>query len=55
MAKDDYEVIVYRMLVYLYACKKRKIMFDINTFNESVRKNIESDQYLYDIIDMMQG
>ena len=32
MAKDDYDVIVYRVLVYFYACMKRKIMFEEETF-----------------------
>nr|DAK52402.1 MAG TPA: hypothetical protein [Caudoviricetes sp.] len=24
MAKDDYQVVLYRLLVYLYACKKQE-------------------------------
>jgi hypothetical protein len=55
MAKDDYEVILYRLLVYLYAVKKRKILFDNATFREAVRKNVGNDQYFYDIINMAQG
>ena len=54
MAKDDYNVIVYRVLVYLYACMKRKIMFEKATFQEAVRKNVESDTYFADILRMMQ-
>lgn len=54
MAKDDYDVIAYRILVYLYACKKRKIMFEDITFNEAVRKNVESELYFFDILYMMQ-
>ena len=54
MAKDDYFVIVYKVLVYLYACFKRKIMFDENTFRNTVRKNVESDDYFCDILQMMQ-
>jgi len=54
MAKDDYDVIVYRILVYLYACKKRKIIFEDGTFNEAVRRNVENDQYFFDVLSMMQ-
>ena len=54
MAKDDYDVIVYRILVYLYACKKRKIMHEESTFNAAVRKNVDSDEYFADILSMMQ-
>ena len=54
MAKDDYEVIVYRILVYYYGCLKRKILFDEVTFQASVRKNVESETYFNDILNMMQ-
>lgn len=54
MAKDDYSVILYRLLVYLYACKKRKIMFEDQTFREAVKKNAGNDQYFYDILEMAQ-
>ena len=54
MAKDDYDAIVYRVLVYLYACLKRKILFEEETFQEAVRKNVESDGYFFDVLRMMQ-
>lgn len=54
MAKDDYDVIVYRVLVYLYAVMKRKIMFEDLTFQKAVRKNVESDEYFAEILQMMQ-
>lgn len=54
MAKDDYDVIVYRVLVYLYACLKRKIIFDETTFQATVRKNIENDEYFTSVLEMMQ-
>lgn len=54
MAKDDYHVIVYRILVYLYACMKRKIMFEETTFEAAVRKYVVSDEYFADILRMMQ-
>ncbi len=54
MAKDDYDVIVYRILVYYYACLKRKISFDNETFRELVSKHTDSEGYFNDILDMMQ-
>ncbi len=45
MAKDDYDIIVYRVLVYLYACLKRRILFDEAIFRATVRKDIESEEY----------
>lgn len=55
MAKDDYDVIVYRVLVYLYGCMKRKIIFEDVTFQAAVRKNVESDEYFADVLRMMQA
>lgn len=54
MAKDDYDVIVYRVLVYLYACMKREIIYQDATFQASVRKNVDSDEYFTDALRMMQ-
>lgn len=54
MAKDDYDVIAYKILLYFYACKKRKIIFDERVFKETACKNVESNEYLIDIIAMMQ-
>lgn len=57
MAKDDYFVIVYQLLKYLYECLKRGVQPDINmldpsTFNISesywdyVMKNLIEDGYI---------
>lgn len=54
MAKDDYEVILYRILVYLYAVKKRSITFEALTFEGSVKRNVENEQYFTDILRMAQ-
>ena len=54
MAKDDYHVIVYRVLVYLYACMKREILFDKSTFNAAVKKDVGSEEYFTDVLQMMQ-
>lgn len=55
MAKDDYEVVTYRILVYLYACMKRKIIFDETVFRKTVRRNVEDDSYFTDIIRLIQS
>ncbi|MBQ6481384.1 MAG: hypothetical protein IJI45_09725 [Anaerolineaceae bacterium] len=54
MAKDDYDIIVYRVLVYLYACLKRRILFDEAIFRATVRKDIESEEYFTKALEMMQ-
>lgn len=54
MAKDDYEVILYRLLVYLYGCLKREIMFETATFHASVSKDVKNDAYFSDILRMAQ-
>lgn len=54
MAKDDYFVIVYRVLTYLYACLKRKILFDEVTFQAAVRKHVENDEYFTNVLRLMQ-
>lgn len=54
MAKDDYDVIVYRVLVYLYACLKRRIQFDAVSFQASVKKDVKSEEYFSKVLEMMQ-
>ena len=53
MAKDDYDVILCRILIYFYACKKRKILFDRETFRKTVMKDVNED-YFTEILDMAQ-
>lgn len=53
MAKDDYDVIAYRILTYLYACMKRKILFDEATFRAAVRKNVDSEEYFTTVLKLM--
>lgn len=54
MAKDDYYVIAYRLLVYLYACLKRRILFDEEIFEVAVRKHAGNEAYFNDVLRMMQ-
>lgn len=53
MAKDDYFVVVYKVLLYLYACFKRKVVFDIAVFLKSIKVDI-SESYFDNILRMMQ-
>ena len=53
MAKDDYDVIVFKILTYLYSCIKRKITFNIKVFEAVLSKNNIPDEYLVDILRMM--
>lgn len=55
MAKDDYFVIVYKILLYLYAVFKRKVVFDEKDLKLSIIKKDEiNEDYLIDILKMMQ-
>lgn len=54
MAKDDYDTIVYKILLYLYACLKRKIVFDRTTFFKAIDKDAICDEYLADILYFMK-
>lgn len=52
MAKDDYDVIVYRVLVYMYACKKRNELFDKAIFEKTVKRGT-NEEYFVDVLHMM--
>lgn len=53
MAKDDYDVIVFKILTYLYAVTKGKIVFTPTEYNHAIgSKNINED-YLLRIYKMM--
>lgn len=53
MAKDDYDVIVFKILTYLYACLKKKINFDIDTFNKTISFKSLDEDYFAEILMMM--
>ena len=52
MAKDDYDVVLFKILTYLYGCMKRKYSFDIHAFNAVISKQNVNDEYLSDILVM---
>ena len=54
MAKDDYYIIAYKILLYLYAVLKWRISFNKTAFDKAIGKEYITDEYLADIIRMMQ-
>ena len=54
MAKDDYDYLVFRILVYLYACLKRKCSFDSRTLIHKVVTGAVQEDYFEDVLRMMQ-
>lgn len=55
MAKDDYDVLVFKILTYLYGCFKGKIVFENETFNETALKNCEHETYKNNILYAMES
>jgi hypothetical protein len=53
MAKDDYDVVVFKILTYLYACLKRKALFDDEVFKQLIDKQNVADEYLAEVLHMM--
>lgn len=54
MAKDDYQVLVYKILLYLYAVFKNKIVFNSQELKLALKVDGISDDYLFKVLDMMQ-
>lgn len=54
MARDDYDAIVFKILVYLYAVFKRKIPFEKLTFKKATKYDEINEQYFNSVLDMMQ-
>lgn len=54
MAKDDYDVIVFKILTYLYAVLKRKIVFQNATFQAAIKTDVP-EEYFSSIIHMMKS
>lgn len=55
MAKDDYDVIVFKTLTYLYGVMKRKYNFEDITFQATISKTEIVEEYLLDVLYMMQN
>lgn len=54
MAKDDYDIILCKVLIYFYAILKRKIVFDAQEFDKTVKKGID-DNYFTDVLRLAQS
>ncbi|MCH3961140.1 MAG: YjcQ family protein [Solobacterium sp.] len=52
MGNDDYDVVLFKILTYLYGCMKRKCIFDICEFNAVILKQSVKEEYLSDILFM---
>lgn len=55
MAKDDYDVIVFKTLTCLYGVMKRKYNFEDITFQATISKKEIVEEYLLDVLYMMQN
>lgn len=53
MAKDDYDVIIFKILVYLYALLKGKEIFDQDKYNKAISRKSINEEYLIRIYKMM--
>lgn len=54
MARDDYDVLVFKILTYFYGVLKRKIAYTDASFKSAIKFNDISEEYLNDVIYMMQ-
>ncbi len=52
MARDDYNVIVFRVLTYLYACLKRVTTFDEIHFKKVIISDV-NEEYFVEVLKMM--
>lgn len=53
MARDDYDVIVFKVLLYLYARLKRKVVFSKDDFYKKIGYEFIHEDYFADILRMM--
>lgn len=54
MAKDDYDVLVYKITLYYYGVLKREIAYTDVSFKAAIKYKDISEEYLSDVIYMMQ-
>ena len=55
MSKSDYNYIVFRVLIYLYACLKRQEVFNEAVFKAKIITPDVPEEYFTDVLRMMQG
>lgn len=54
MARDDYNVIVFKILTYLYGCLQRKYLFNKAELLKLLDTQYIAEQYLSDVLRLMQ-
>ena len=54
MAKNDYDYIVFRVLLYLYACLKRQSSYDKRVLMQKIITDAVPEEYFLDVLRMMQ-
>ncbi len=54
MAKNDYDYIVFRILLYLYACLKRQSSYDKRVLMQKIATDAVPEEYFLDVLRMMQ-
>lgn len=54
MPTNDYDAIVFKLLVYYYACLKRTTVFKQSEFDLITKKAGVDEEYLLDVLEMMQ-
>ena len=55
MARDDYDTIVFKVLIYLYAVMKRKVVFTEETFYHAIGYEHIEDGYFVDVLRLMES
>jgi hypothetical protein len=53
MAKDDYDVVVFKILLYYYAIFKGTILFNETEFKRAIKYNSFADGYLERVLKLM--
>lgn len=54
MARDDYNVIVFKILVYLYAVMKNNRIFDQKEFDKAIGRKDINEEYLLRVYKLME-
>lgn len=54
MAKDDYDVLVFKILLYYYGVLKREIAYTDVSFKAAIKYKDISEEYLSDFIYIIQ-
>ncbi|MGI6568641.1 MAG: YjcQ family protein [Erysipelotrichaceae bacterium] len=54
MAKDDYDLIVFKVLTYIYAVTKRKISFNKDVFDKTIGMQHIDEVYFYYVLYLMK-